>query len=88
MALNTTKMNVPTVAELMNSPLAKFIHLAANDCGYSGSKKEIIYSWVHHLFLKAKSAASKEDNPTWKEGMNGPFAKEYWEACKTEIATL
>ena len=88
MALNTMDMNVPTVAELMNSPLAKFILLAANDCGYLGSKKEIICSWVHPLFLKARSAASKEDNPTWKEDMNGPFAEEYWEACKIDIATL
>ena len=88
MALNTMEMNVPTVEALMNSPLAKFIHLAANDCGYRGSKTDIICRWVHPLFLKAKSAASKEDNPTWKEATNGPFAEEYWEACKTEIATL
>jgi hypothetical protein len=27
---------IPTVAELMDSPLAKYITLAANDCGYSG----------------------------------------------------
>ena len=43
---------------------------------------------MHPLFLKANSAASKEYNPTWKEAMNGPFAEEYWEACKTEIVTL
>ena len=43
---------------------------------------------MYPLFLKAKSAASKEDNPTRKEATNGPFAEEYWEACKTEIATL
>ena len=88
MALNTMEMNASTVAELMSSPLAKFIHLAAKNCGYRGSKKEIFFSWVHPLFLKAKSAASKEDNPTWKEATNVPFAEEYWEACKTEIATL
>ena len=40
------------------------------------------------MFLKAKSAASKADNPTWKEAMQGPFAKEYWEACKVKISTL
>jgi len=38
--------------------------------------------------LKAKSVARKEYNPTWKEATNGPFAEEYWEVCKTEIATF
>jgi hypothetical protein len=88
MTLQTMQMDVPSVEELMNSPLSKFIHLAANDCGYLGSKRELICNWVHPLFLKAKAAASKEDNPNWRDAMNGPFAKEYWEACKTEIATL
>ncbi len=27
----------PTIAELLVSPLAEFITLAANDCGYSGT---------------------------------------------------
>ena len=44
-ALNAMEMNVPTVAELINSPLPKFIHLAANNCGYCGSKKELILEW-------------------------------------------
>ena len=77
-----------TVDELMNSHLAKFIELAANDCGYAGSTKELICNWVHPLFLKAKSAASKEDNPTWWQAMSGPFADEYWKAAVTEIETL
>ena len=60
----------------------------ANDCGYNGTQLELVCNWVHPLFLKAKSAASREDNPTWKEAMTGQFADEYWEACKVEIATL
>ena len=56
-----------TVADLMDSPLAKYITLAANDCGYSGTAEELIVSCVHPLFLKAHSAASKLDNPSWKE---------------------
>ena len=28
---------IPTVAELMDSPFAQYITLAANDCGYSGT---------------------------------------------------
>ncbi len=49
---------IPTVAELMGSPLAKYITLAANDCGYSGMVEELIVNYVHPLFLKAHSAAS------------------------------
>ncbi len=51
----------------MDSPLAKYITLAANDCRYSGAAEELIVNYVHPLFLKAHSAASKLDNPSWKE---------------------
>ncbi len=41
--LNAMELDhIPTVVELMDSPLAKFIHLAANDCGYNGSTKDLI----------------------------------------------
>ena len=55
---------IPTVADLMDSPLAQYFTLAANDCGYSGTAEELIVSYVHPLFLKAHSAASKLDNPS------------------------
>ena len=58
---------IPTVADLMDSPLSQYITLAANDCGYSGTAEELIVSYVHPLFLKAHSAASKLDSPSWKE---------------------
>ncbi len=64
--LSTTD-GIPTVAELMDSPLAQYITLAANDCGYSGTVEEVIVNYVYPLFLKAHSAASKLDNPSWKE---------------------
>lgn len=79
---------VPTVEELLASPLSQFIHLAANDCGYNGTKRELICEVIHPLFLRAKSAASKADNPTWKEAMNSPQADEWFEACKIEVGTL
>jgi len=79
---------IPTVAELLESPLAKYITLAANDCGYSGTAEELIVSYVHPLFLKAHSAASREDNPSWKQATQGKFADEYWKAMELEIATL
>ena len=68
---------IPTVADLMDSPLAKYITLAANDCGYSGTAEELIVNYVHPLFLKAHAAASKEDNPSWKQATRGKFADEY-----------
>ena len=80
--------DVPTIEELMNDPLAKYITFAANDCGYDGNTRDLIVSFVHPLFLKAKAAASAQDNPTWSQAMNGPLADGFWEACKKEIATL
>jgi hypothetical protein len=77
-----------TVAEMMDSPLAQYISLAANDCGYSGTAEELIVNYVHPLFLKAHSAASKLDNTSWKESTRGKFADEYWKAMELEIATL
>ena len=80
--------DMPSIEDIMNCPLSKFIHFAANDCGYSGSRRDLIVNWVHPLFLKAKSSASKEDNPNWCEAMNGPFKEEFWKAAKVEIETL
>ena len=79
---------IPTIAELLESPLGKYITLAANNCGYSGTPEELIVSYVHPLFLKAHSASSKEDNPSWKQATQGKFADEYWKAMELEIATL
>ena len=49
----------PTVAEITASPLDKWIIIDSNDCGYGGKTKELIVNYVHPLFLKAKSAASR-----------------------------
>jgi len=67
LSMLTMTAGIPTVANLMDSPLAKYITLAANDCGYGGTAEELIVSYVHPLFLKYHSAASKEDNPSWKQ---------------------
>ena len=69
MALNDMSLvdQCSTVAELIASPLAKYITLAANDCEYSGTAEELIVNYVHPLFLKARSEGSREDNPNWQE---------------------
>ena len=48
----------PTVAKLMDSPLAKYIIIASNDCGYGGTTEELIVNYIHLFFLNAKPAAS------------------------------
>ncbi len=55
---------IPKMADLLASPLAEYITLAANDCEYSGTAKDLIVTYIHPLFLKAHSAASKADNPS------------------------
>jgi hypothetical protein len=48
----------------------------------------LIVAYAHPLFLKAHSATSKADNPSWCEATRGKFADEYWKVMKLEIATL
>ena len=76
------------VDKLMHNILAYFIQLAANDCGYSESVKDLICNQVHPLFLQAKSAESKEDNPNWWQPMSGQFSDEYWKATVVELEIL
>jgi len=58
---------IPTMAKLMDSPIAQYITLAANVCVYSVTSEDLILNYVHTLFLKTHSAASKLDNPSRKE---------------------
>ena len=74
MSMNSLSFDISSVKELMKSPLAKFIAFSANDCGYRRRAKDLMVNWAHPLFLKSKATASKEDNPTWKEAIHGPFA--------------
>ena len=62
---------------IMINQLAKFIHLAANVCEYDGCMKKLICNWIHPLFLKAKAAASSEDNPDWQKAMQVSFADQF-----------
>ena len=90
MTLNAMHLadSIPTIIELLYSTISKFITLAANDCGYEGTTQDIIVNNVHPLFLKAKAAASQEDNPNLRQDMNGKFLGNYWEAAVIEIETL
>ena len=67
----------PTFDELMDSPLDNHISLAAKTCGYGGTTEELIVNYVHLLLFKAKSAASQEENPNWREATKGVFFDNY-----------
>jgi hypothetical protein len=71
------KDSLPSISDLTNSPLSKYITLAATDCGYDGTAEELIVSYVHHLFLRAHLAASKLDNPGWQEATRGKISNDY-----------
>ena len=75
--------SIQTIKELLDSPVSKFITLAANDCGYPGTSEDLIVNHVHPFFLKAKAAASAEDHPNWHQAMNSQFTDKYWEAAVT-----
>ena len=79
---------LPSVAEVMSSPLAKFVEIAARDSGYSGDTKELLMTHVHPLFLQARSAASSADNPRWGDAMASDFAHEWFKAAQVEVQTL
>ncbi|KAL7460732.1 hypothetical protein ACHAXS_001176 [Conticribra weissflogii] len=72
---------VPTVEALLQSPIAQFIGFSMLKIGYTGSVDDLVCTWIHPLMLQAKALASKEDNPTWWQAMNGPFLAEYWQAA-------
>ena len=75
MTLNSMHLadSIPTVQELLDSPIYNFITLAANDCVYEGTTKDLIVNYVHPLFLKSKPASSQADNPNWHQAMDGQF---------------
>ena len=38
--------------------------------------------------LQAKASKYNDDNPSGDMAMNGPFADDFWKACKIELDTL
>ena len=68
---------VPSVDELLNSDLARFVYFAATDCGFDGSLESMTINWLHPLMLAAKAKGSDVDNPDWWTAMNGEFSQEY-----------
>ena len=46
MLLSMEDKEIPTVEQLLACPLSRFIHFVANNCGYAGSRTELIANWV------------------------------------------
>ena len=80
--------SIPTIQELLDIPISNFITLAENDCDYEGTTEYLILNYLHPLFLKAKADASQQDNPNWRQAMDGQFDDEYQEAAIIGIETL
>jgi hypothetical protein len=79
--------SVPSTPSLIASPLDRYLCILADKCG-TGNIEDLHVQTLSPLILAAKTAASKEDNPTWWQAMNGPYAEEYWKAAQLEIETL
>ncbi len=85
---STVTDDLPPIEDIMNCLFSKFIYFAANDCGCCGSRRYFIVTCIHSLFLKAKLAASKDENPNWRDVMESPFKEEFWKAVCIEVETL
>lgn len=64
-AIDESGKDDPSIAEIMSSLLTKFIDIAVKDSGYTGNSEELLLNYVHPLFLKARTEASKGDNLDW-----------------------
>ena len=46
-----TMSDMTDIKSVLASPLAWFVTLAMNDCGYNGIAKDLMFNWIHPLFL-------------------------------------
>ena len=47
----TVEEQLLNVADILVIPISKYITLAENKCGYSGTEEELIIGYVHPLFF-------------------------------------
>ena len=52
----------PSIEDVLNISLYKFITFAANNYRYTGKTYDLIVNCVHTVFLNTKAAASKDYN--------------------------
>ena len=72
---------------LISSPLEHYLNILANSC-HTGAIEDLHVHLISPLILAAMTATTKEDNSTWWQAMNGPYAKEFWMVAVIKIETL
>jgi hypothetical protein len=78
---------VPDTPSLLASLIERYLSIPPCDCG-TGTLQDFQIDTLSPWILAAKTAAMKEDNPTWWQVMNDPYAQEYWKAAQIKIETL
>ena len=68
-----TADELPSIEDVLDSRLPNITSFVANSCRYIGRTNDPMVNWVYTLFLKATSAASKDYNSNWWEGMSWTF---------------
>jgi hypothetical protein len=56
--------SLPSISDLINSPLSKYIILVANDCEYEETADELIVSYAHPLVF-ASTFGWRQVGQTW-----------------------
>jgi hypothetical protein len=64
--------SVPNTPTLMASPLERYLIIMANKCE-TGAIEDLHVQMISPMIHAAKTAAAKEDNPTWWQVVNGPY---------------
>ena len=62
----TVEEQFSTVADILESPVARCINLATNNYIYSGTEEDLIVNYIL-IYSKDKDKASREENPNWRE---------------------
>jgi hypothetical protein len=68
--LDLSVSNTPT---LLASSLDRYLRILADKCG-TRNIEDLYVQMLPPVILAAKTVASKEDNPTWWQAMNGHYA--------------
>jgi len=68
--------SVPNTPTLLASPLERYLIIMTNKCDI-GAIEDLHVQMISPMILAAKTTATKEDNPTWWQAMNGTYAEEF-----------
>ena len=67
MVLNVeTIHNLPSIEDVLNRLLSKFLNFVSNDSGYYGTNHDFMVNLVHPMFLKVKGEEIKDEKRNWR----------------------